>query len=397
MISLQQIKQHLKLGKRLLVVEESGLTSNPISACVFLLTKEGFQIETFKEFDAIEEVKNEFGNKYPVIIGLSSQQVLTKEITSFKKENADFSLAFPNINYNDFYFENFYNAQRCFVSICRKKVVDELVDLYHTKGFQVISLYIGNSYLIPLQEFISYETLYSKTASIDYTDDVKISPNKDNYTVQYNIAGTDIQSAFILPLAVGLYFFNPRAEIFSNTKELNNRLYRDYSQSRYYKLGVVTSISILVIALLINSLVFASTFKKVEQLTQNQQLFSIQKETLDKTKASVDKKAALIKSIQQTGFSSSSQFISSIIEDMPSSITLSNVNYQPLIKGVRPKKEILQKIKTIIFEGKTNEKEAFFDWTTGLEKNTFLKQLIIEDFKDISARTASFNILIYLK
>lgn len=393
MISKVELKRYIEIGKKIVVVEDAGIDQTNIAACLFRLTGDGFEIEAKEEFDSLGALKESTLLKYPLVLGITSQQVLTKKLPSYKKSEADIALAFSNINKEEFGIERLYTNSQCFVSICRKKIILELIENYESIGAKVISFFLGSAYLSNLVDILPYAEMYSKTVKLETQEgEIKFVPNKEGISETYQLGDENINSAHILSIALGLQFLNNQTEVYSNVQDFKKQLFSKTIQSRYYKALASAMLSVLVVALLINSWVFSSIFQKVEQLQENQQLYETQKELISNMQQSIEKKSKLINSIQQTGFSNSSQLINEIIEPIPASILLKSVVYQPLKKVVRLNKYIQQNKGEITVSGRTNDKKEFFKWTENIENSEFLEQLIIEEFEDLSLESADFNI-----
>ncbi len=396
---LKNIKQHIEIGKKVTVIEYSSNREFPISGVVLNLTKDGFDIE--KKFDAenVSDLNNFDIEKTPIILGITSKQVLTKKLENFNKDRADFPTAFPNILQKDFYFENFYNENTCFVSICRKKVVEEIIAEYSTHKLQIIAFYLGNAYINELLPFLGNpEIVFTKTAKITL-EESKISLLQTNSSENklYHIGEEEITSKHLLSVALGLHYTNGFSEIISNKKAIGERLKVTFTNKQYFKYIGITLVSLLFLGLMINSLFFSSLLKNVNQLEQSQQLFESQKMVLTDLQNQVKLKSKLVESIQQTGFSNSSEIVSSILSDLPNSILLTEFVYQPLKKGIKKNKPITPIHNQILISGKTNDKTQFFEWIKTIETNRFVDKLSIDDFQDKTTKAANFNITITLK
>lgn len=398
-MSIGQLKQFATLGSALLAVEHSDVLDCKISGCYFHLSKLGFEIASFFKVKDVEDLIQKQGVKLPVVIGFTTNQIITKEVPSFKKDNKDISLAFPNINQDDFYINRLYTNETCFVSICRKKVIDQYLSEYKDKGVKVVSFYLGNSYLNELSSVLDYPEVYSKTAKAAFSNNALLSLEKSSNDTSgnYYIEEESVPSHALLPVALGLHYLSAFSVTNINTEDENRKLKVAFKKLRIQKLSIYSSITLLLLLLTINSLLFSSIFKKVEKLQQNQQSFEIQKELITRLQGSHDKKKQLVQSIQKTGFSNSSQIINEVLENIPKSILLETLEYQPLEKKIRADKPIVIGAKKLLIIGKTSDKDNFFDWVKTIEAKPFVSNLNIEDFQDASTRTARFEILALLK
>lgn len=399
MLSLTEIKQTIKLGKQFVTIEHSDAVEQPISGLVLRLTKEGFDIE--KKFLATskENLKKQIDTKLPIVIGITTKQVLTKSITDFKKEEVDASQSFPNINPEDFYIERLYTKQDCFITICRKKAVDNVIKDYQELGFQILSFFLGNSYINELVPFISNSEVFTTNRKAIFNEEelsflhTTTEPTVENYTIGDEI----VPSRYVIPLSQALYFLNTRSEIQSNTVNLNKNLLDTYIQNRYVKNGSIALLGILFLFLIINSIVFSNTFKQLETFKQREQLFSSQKGAIEQMETELHQKENFVNSIQKTGFSSSSLIVSLIVEKIPHTVSLTILKYQPLKKTVRLKKPILLKEGEISISGKTVDKDAFFTWIKEVSVLDSIGVVKVDDFQDISAKSALFQVSVILK
>jgi hypothetical protein len=111
----------------------------------------------------------------------------------------------------------------------------------------------------------------------------------------------------------------------------------------------------------------------------------------------VVKTQKMVEDVLKGSASKSSFYVDTIINDLPSSILLAELNYQPLRKKIKEDKAIQNIINTIIISGDVNNSMSFSQWITKLENMPWVTTVEILNFDDISKTTSSFSINISIK
>lgn len=96
--------------------------------------------------------------------------------------------------------------------------------------------------------------------------------------------------------------------------------------------------------------------------------------------------------INKSSSSKSSFYVNAIIESLPTTILLSELNYQPLLKRIKAEKAIENEVNTILISGASTRSVSFSKWITSLEFFDWTRSVEILSYKDISKSTSDFSI-----
>jgi Tfp pilus assembly protein PilN len=108
----------------------------------------------------------------------------------------------------------------------------------------------------------------------------------------------------------------------------------------------------------------------------------------------VSKTQKIVEDMLKSGSSKSSYYVDAIVRELPESILLIDLDYQPLAKRIRPERPIEIEENTVMISGESTNSDGFSKWLALMEANAWVKQVDILDYRDVSANLSNFNIKI---
>jgi len=398
---ISEIVSYLKFGNRFYAVEQTQLNgNNQYYGIILKKTKKELDIESNFNTQTIEELKTRIPKNKPIVLVINTDSILTKQVTS--KNNDSLKLvhvAFPNIKVEDFYYEVLTQDENHFVSICRKSYVNELLDNYTSNNLTVLDFTLGNLISSSISNFIESDKIQSSNASISITEgsiiDIKTEVISSEAT--YKINGLDITNNQLLSFAAALNFVIKSQNLQSSFDDTKKKLSDTFKQKQFANQFLKTSLLSLFIILLVNFLFFNHYYNKVNSLRETALLLEASKTKMISLNEKVQRTEKMAKDILKTSSSKSSFYVNTLINNLPESILLQELNYQPLLKKIKEDKVIESDKNTILITGQTNKSILFSQWVSKLEASNWVSSVDILNFEDLSKSSSTFTVKINMK
>ncbi|EDP71919.1 hypothetical protein FBALC1_12497 [Flavobacteriales bacterium ALC-1] len=392
----EQLISYLKYGNHFYGVELTQLKGEYKYYGIALKKKRAqLDIKASFEATAVEKLKDHIPKGKPLVLVINTDSVLTKKVKAKTKETLKLvHMAFPNIKTEDFYYETISQGEHHFVSICRKTYVDDLLNDYTTKNINVIDFTLGNLISTTLIPFISSNYINTSNASISLEDALitNIFTQEVDLESSHDINGLDIKNNLLLSFAAALNLVvktNVIQSSFSNTKEeLNTTFKQKLFASQFLKMGLST----LFVILLINFLFFNHYYNEVNTLKETAQILEASKVKMVSLNEKVQKTEKMVDDVLKSSDSKSSLYVDVIINNLPKSILLKELNYQPLLKKIKEDKAIENFKNQILISGQSNNSIEFSQWVSQLENFKWIQSVNILSFEDTSKSSSSFTI-----
>ncbi len=397
---LNKIKSYLLFGNRFSGIEHTFKNgSDSIIVSVLKESKNEIDLDSTFEIETLEVLSTKLKKSQHACLIINNEKVLTKQIESEQKEALKLVYkAFPNIKIDDFYFEILSEKNNHFVSLCRKDYVDELINNYAKLKLYIISISFGNSSVSTLKPFIKSNAIYSSNSKIIVKDNyiIDIQKIENDLTHNYELNGLTVSNENLLSFSGALNNILKVNATVTNYETKKNEALNNYKQVSFFKQFLKFAGLFLLVGLLINFLVFSYYFNKVNELNQISEINQSTKNRIIKLNESVSKKQKMVDDLLKSNGSKSSFFVNEIIQSLPNSIILSETNYQPLEKRIKPDKEIELNINKIRVSGISNNSELFSIWISQLEQKTWIEKINIESYGSESKSNSDFSINIKL-
>mgnify|MGYP001114818814 CR=1 FL=1 len=389
------MKRYLTYGHSFCAVEHAYKTSFQ----VLEVTKKRKELVISKQenYSSQKAVFENLKNKKHLFLVLNNEQILSKNIpTAGISEDRLVKTAFPTIVLQDFYIEILKNDTTSFIAICRKDVIDTLIQEYAAKGICVIDFSLGNLAVKNVQSYIQESQISTSNACI-ILENNKIETIEIKTPLQeiYQINGLEVPNKYVLSFAGILSYYSNELHTYSST--LKKRLTNIYKQQRFFALGLKYSLGFLFITLLINFLVFSSYQRKVSELQTEVSINETYKIQLKGLQEIVAKKEKMVESMTSASNSRVIWYVDEISKTVPSSLYLDEIKYQPLAKPINEEKPIRFKNNEISVKGISRNDEDLIAWKSSLEKRTWVEKISFTNYGKGKTRRTSFDFIIHIK
>ena len=393
---LGRIKTYFEYGNRFCGIEHA--TQNGKEICFITQLKKNknaLEIDNLHETPSIEEVISNLPKKQHICLIINNDNVLTKQIDSSETNILKLVYkVFPNINLDDFYYDVIKQQNNQFVSICRKTYVVELIDVYKQHGLSIINIVLGNTAISGVSSFLKSKKITTSNAHVFFNNQTitTIEKTEVGSTTNYNINGLEITNNYLLSCSGALNALINTYNPITNFDELKISLKNDFVQSRFYSLFLKSGLAIILTVLLINFFIFNHYFNEVKILQQTSQINQTTKQKIIKLNESVSKSQKMVEDMLKGNSSKSSFFVNTIVQSLPNSILLSELNYQPIIKQIKAKQPINVDRDFILLSGKSNNSDAFSNWLADLENTNWINRVEILSYEDYSKSSSKFSL-----
>ncbi len=399
----QNLKTYIVLGNSFVGIEHTTKNGQSVFNCS-ILKKAKKEIVLSDSFTtkSLEAALKKIPKKYPVFVIMNNEHVLTKtvEITDpASKELTILNQAFPNIDISDFYYEIITGKTQYFTAICRIEYLNNTIETYSSEGYNLIGFSLGNSCITGLSSYFEGSEIQTSNAVVRLSNYqiLSIQPQDHLTEKKHKINGLEIKDDQVLTFAGILgVLLNPERPI-ANFSEKCMALKREFQNSRFSAQFLKFGLAFTLLILLINFLFFNIYFEKVERLKQVSQMNQIAKQDVVALNDEIIISQKLVADILKNSSSRSSYYINDIVSHLPSSVLLSEINFQPIEKRIKENTPISLTQDVITIFGISNESNMFSEWIGKLEGLHWVSSVKVVDYSDSTKKTSDFGMKIYLK
>jgi hypothetical protein len=397
---IESLITYLKYGLFFCSIEIISTLEEDFFIKGIITKKKGGEFKNISFFTA----KNflDFSKKLPKLqhcfLQINSQEVLVKSLEGKINEIDALKQAFPEINYQDFFYEIVYSSQSTIISICRKKYISQLIELAQKNSINIIGFNLGFSSfinLIPLVENPIIETPRFKFI-LKNNQIISFEENFDYKNNTYIIEDIPIKGEYLISLS-GIFNYVIKNETLNNFKDLQGLLKKEFFEKYFLRKGISLGVILLLTSLLINFFIFNDIFSDLQQKEKELQIKRTEKQNFYKKSKSIREKEKNVKYILNSRNSISSFFINKIITVKPQSILLNELVYNPLKGKLIEEKNIDYIGDTIVIKGEINNLNDFSQWIEILENFEWTNNVLVDNFGSSINGKFNFIITIHIK
>lgn len=397
----QDIRTYLLFGNRYVGIEHTSINGNQaLFATLLKKKKKEADIEAVFEVEDIKELSSQLPRSLGCSLIINDENVITKKVeTNHREPLKVVNITFPNLNLSDFVYEIILQEQSHFVSICRKDYVENLLDNYKDNGISIISISLGNTLITNIANYTNGDSIHTNNSVIQKDGQTiqSIGPSTESQKQVYTINGIEVSSKYLLSFSAALSILLQAVQSISNYESQKQLLFDSFNQSKLFKQSIKIGLTTIFTLLLINFLVFNHYFNKVESLQQTSQVNQEAKTRMLSLDKKVSKSQKTVETMLSSSTSKTAFYLNEIIQTLPSSIQLSEVNYQPLTKRLKASEPISNIKNTMVISGESGNSELFAYWVSDLESKEWIDKVETLDYSDISTNISNFSIKLNLK
>jgi len=200
----------------------------------------------------------------------------------------------------------------------------------------------------------------------------------------------------LLALSGALSSLLSKRESISSFETNKQALFNDFKQAQFFRQFLKIGLAFILGILLANFLFFNSYFNKVNTLQQTAQMNQVTKTKVLELNESVQKVEKMVEDMQNSSSSKTSFYANTIVNSLPASVLLSELNYQPLAKRIKADQPLIIEKNKILVSGTSSESDSFSGWLSDLEKKEWVSKIDIIEYGSESNRLSDFSIKIII-
>ncbi len=379
---LSDILKYLKFANDYCAIAHTSVDGKSVlNGLVIKKKKDTFDIDKTFTVDAIEGVPQYLEKGQHFFLIVNTNAIISKKIDGVLEGEKAVQVAFQNLKLSEFYYEVYSSNSHTFVSICRKDVVDDLLQHYKDCNLNPVGFSLGSLSSSQLEQVIQDAEITTSNSVITYEQGAinNIAFNTPQNTIEYAINGLQVSNASVLPLAGILAYFTNHQKTHSNFGALSKQLLEDFGMQRFFNVGLKVALGSIFALLLVSFLFFSSYSSKIERLNASMLVNQSQKESLLKLSDEVAKKEKLLQDYF-TGSSKASWYLDQIGQTVPATIALSELHWQPLAKTIKEDEPILFEQQSIVVKGEDGNNSSLSAWVQQLERLEWVENVTIVNY-----------------
>lgn len=346
-----------------------------------------------------EGLSKQFKKNIPVFLTINTSNVLIKKLDDeFVDTNPDAVInhAYPNLDLDTFYYEIIQLSGHPIISISKKEYVDNILQKLSEHKIDIAQFSLGISSLSGIIGYLGKEssiTVSNLHIEIQDHQIISIAAMGDNRLTYYEINGLKILNTHLLGFSNVISWLGNMVS-FSNFSDKSKNLKQEFLNKRKFYILSRFSLVFFLTVLLANFFAFDYYFSKVQKMNATIEINKQRKNSLASLDASVKIKEARVTILTTLSNSKSTFYLDWIASNLPITILLDELTYQPLIKPMRDNDPILLSANILSVSGTSSNGKEFSDWIEELEKLKWVISVETINYDYSSKSVSTFSIKI---
>ena len=348
-----------------------------------------FEVANFKT------LKEKLVTGVPVVLCFSGSGIINK-IGEVIDKNYKSKILY-NSNPNDFYWNEFLEDDKLYISISRKAAIDIELNKWESNNIYVIKAYLGPFVAVNFYKITNYDAINMSVYNLKFKNDNidSFASLDNNLNSVYKIGNQNINSNHVLGFSVVLDF------LFPNQSITNTISYTDSSREEFLYKKIFSKVGIFFVLFLFCSLLISffllqfynnkinitSSLLSKKQITYNQ---------VKKLKNDKENKDLILKKSGIYNNNFLTFYVWKLVDVIPKSIQLTKINIFPSTKKVKKKQPITFNTDFIEIAGYVKINKSLTNWIKKIKKYDWVKSLEIIDFKNENSKK-KFTLKIIIK
>lgn len=357
-------------------------------------SKKELSVHSYFELGSLEEVVEHMNTNAPLFLCVDTANVLSKQLENIPsgQDAALVNEAFPNLDTGNMYWELTQKSSLPIVTIARKEYIDSLLEELEKCNIHPFQISLGLSSINSIIPYIVEKEIRLAKYVLQLNDSstVTISRCEGRFEpIDYMINGLSISNRYLLGFAQILGYIG-RMESIGNLNGLNDQFNSSFKNKRLFRRVGRGSLLFFVVMLVINFLFYNHYFEKVDNLNSELLANGSKKEQLLQLDATVQKKQERVELYTLVSGSKATLYLDRFAQKVPGSVTLEQLNFQPLEKTVQKNKPIELNHGVLSVSGVSRDINAFSKWITDLETFEWIQNVETSDYDYLDNKTSRF-------
>lgn len=354
-------------------------------------------------YSNIEEALASMKKGAPLFLILNTTKVITKIDKPWVKGDEEEAVhkAFPNLDFNSFYYTLVKTDENSLISICKRNNLDTYLENLLELKVNVVDVCLGVSVLTTITDYLPDGDIYISNGRLELKKKSikKINPFtkvEGSMSLNYEMNDLTLTSSSLLGFSSVLGHILKRKETHSNFEAVLLSLGSEFTHKRYFSLMFKYSLVFVLIVLFLNFLVFNHYYQEVGNIQETLAVNNVDKDRVIALSKSVKIKEERVNAILLASNSRTSFYLDHIAKNIPASILLSEVQYQPLKKTIRTQRTIEVSKNLISIAGAVNNSDDFYSWIETLEKSSWVSNVETTNYDYDSNNSSHFSLNLYI-
>lgn len=390
----------LLLGKQYIGIEHFTLNNeDKVSLLLVENKKEGLVIAKKDRVNYNGKIAEKWDSKLPFFLIVNTNQVIQKEVSGIDPSDEKLlHKAFPNTNWEEFYFEIWRLKTKSIIAITRKSYLDEMLTNYVAQKISIAGISLGICSIAEIVDYTTETEFYTNHQAVSRQEQNQIITSEAlESAVIYNINDLQLENRQLLAFSGILRMIMNNTPNTGSVVSYSEELYDVYNQKVFFNKGLKVMVAVVFVILVLNFLFFSHYYKLAQETSETLLVNKSSVEDVNQLKKRIIVKEEKVKSILGKTTSQSSLMINEIARKVPSSILLTELAFNPLEKKVKLEEPILVQERTITISGTTIANEAFTRWVEEIEKLNWVDKVLITHFGKNEANETAFSIKLTLR
>ncbi len=347
-----------------------------------------------QEFADLENLETKIESDYPIILLIDGKGVLNKKIDLNQESDLNW---YKSIDLSMMHYTRFTENNVQFLSFCRKNIIEEKIDFFQKKKFQIIDFYVGSLTAALLKKSISSNSILSNENIFEFHGDTLIEVLKaENGTEKkYEIMGESLSHHQLSIYGAAVHFYIKQESVVCSESSLLNKdevLFRDLF-NKWGKRMLIVFFTLLLISYTATNF-FIGKNNELKESNLNSNFTDNQIEIL------VNQKDKKIKILNEMGYNSSnfiSYYVYELINSVPGEIQLLNLSVFPLKEEVKENKKMAFITNSVLISGLTEDEYILNNWLISVKSMKWINKFEVVSIKKDKKNNTFFEIKILLK
>lgn len=361
--------------------------------------KEGLIISKKDKLSYTGRIAEKWDVKLPFFLIINTNQVIQKEVIGVDVSDEKLlHKAFPNTNWDEFYFEIWRLKTKSIIAITRKKYLDDLFLHYEKQKIIISGISLGVCSIAEILNYTDEDILLTNYQTIIKDEEKQIVTSQTDFLEAiYNINDLTIHNTHLLSFSGLLRFITQNTKNTGSIINYSALLNDNFNQKTFFSKGVKIIIGIVFTILILNFLVFSHYYRLLEKTSETVLVNQSSIENVNTIKQRIVIKEQKVKNVVDRTSSRSSLIINEITRRVPESILLKEIIYSPLEKKIKIDEPIITDEGVLMISGATIDNNAFTKWVEAIEQLKWIDKAIITHFGKSELNETEFSIKLILK
>ena len=389
--------KHIIKGSSFQGLEFFHLDGNPFYSLIKLREKNGaLHVVSEQVFQTIEEVVPKLDKKHALLLVINTSQILKKQVPTDSKLSPAQKViqAFPNLELENFHYDILSTHGPGTVSIGKKEHLNELLSALESKGVVPSRVSLGVSDLGATLPYLMESKVKGSNFQLSKTGDTdfELEPNDSAEPTKFELNGLNLSNTSLLAFSAILGYIIG-ADKKTSLKDVTQRFENRFQNDRVFDFGLKWGLAMVLAILLINFVFFSHYHGKVMAMDSGHDIEQ-QQVQLQSIKERIAQKEERLKKVLSASSSKSTFYLDRIALELPNTILLDKMTYQPLLKPIRDGKQIEMEYNSILVSGQSGDKVQFAQWTETLEQKNWIETVEVLNYGYATKNVDEFNLKI---